>query len=244
MRTHSPRRGRAAIALLVGLLVGGWLGGGLVWVFNRHKYQNSGVVADVALTKAEEVALVPADAAGFAHIRVTDLWHTDAMSEFRKVLEKAGPDAAKALDDGFVPAPSTLERATVFVLPHPQNDPGPLPIIGILAFSTAFDAAKVREANMPAAEEQTAGGKKYWVDSKRDLAVSFPSDRVILLGAGSNMGRYLAKEPAKEGALAASIQLAASGSRHLVASTAMNQTPLLLQGMVRGAVPALSSAKL
>ncbi|HXD84853.1 MAG TPA: DUF1559 domain-containing protein [Urbifossiella sp.] len=243
MRMPSPRSGRAAIALLVGLLVGGWLGGGLVWVLNRHKYRDPGVVADVALARAEEVELVPADAAGFAHIRVTDLWHTDAMSEFRKVLEKAGPDAAKALDDGFVPAPSTLERATVFVLPHPPNDPGPLPAIGILAFSTPFDSAKVREANMPAAEEKTAGSKKYWVDRKRDLAVSFPSDRVILLGSGSSMGRYLAKEPAREGALAASIQLAASGSRHLVASAATNQLPFLMQGMVRGAAPALLSAQ-
>ena len=243
MRTVSPRSGRAALALLVGLLVGGWVGGGLVWVLNRHKYQNPSVVPDVALAKAEEVELVPADAAGFAHIRVTDVWHTEAMSEFRKVLEKAGPDAAKALDDGFVPAPSTLERATVFVLPHPQNDPGPLPVIGILAFSMAFDSAKVREANMPAAEEKTAGSKKFWVDRERGLAVSFPSDRVILLGVDAAMGRYLAKEPAKEGALAASIQLAASGSRHLVASTAMNQLPLWLQGMVRGTAPALLSAQ-
>ncbi len=118
MRNHPARSrvGRAAIALLGGLLVGGWVGGGLVWILNRNKYKDPNTVADVALAKAEEVEMVPADAMGFVHLRLADLWKTESAAELRKLVEKAGPDALKALDDGFVPAPSSVDRATIVVI--------------------------------------------------------------------------------------------------------------------------------
>src|SRR4051812_21194823 len=91
------RRGRAVLALLAGLLAGGWVGGGLVYVFHRTKFQEAaGRVADVSLAPAEELALVPADAAGFVHVRAADLWRSDAMAEYRRVVGKAGDDALKA----------------------------------------------------------------------------------------------------------------------------------------------------
>lgn len=113
---RNPRAARAAIALLAGLLVGGWVGGGLVWILNRSKFKDPNTVADVALTRAEEVELVPADAMGFVHLRAAEMWKSEAMAEFRKVLEKAGPDAIKAFEEGFVPAPASLDRATVVVI--------------------------------------------------------------------------------------------------------------------------------
>ena len=42
-----------------------------------------------------------------------------AMAEFRKVLEKSGPDVFKAFEDGFVPTPSSLDRATIVVIKAP-----------------------------------------------------------------------------------------------------------------------------
>jgi hypothetical protein len=115
----NPRAARAVLALLVGLVAGGWVGGGLVWVFNRSKNTPPGEVATVSLAPADEFDLIPADAAGFVHVRAAELWKTDAMADYRKVVGKAGDDALKALDDGFVPAPSTLDRATLVAIAKP-----------------------------------------------------------------------------------------------------------------------------
>jgi hypothetical protein len=124
---RDPRGARAALALLAGLLVGGWLGGGLVWVLHRNQYKDPNTIADVGLGKADELELVPADALGFAHVRLADLWKTEALSEFRKIVEKAGPDALKALDEGFAPAPSTIDRATVVMIEGPAPAGGLAP---------------------------------------------------------------------------------------------------------------------
>ena len=99
MRTAAVKRrgGRAVLALLVGLLVGAWAGGGLVWFFNRTKYAEPGEVVPVSLGEADEVRLVPADAVGFVHVRLDDLWKTDAMAEFRKVVGKAGEETPESL---------------------------------------------------------------------------------------------------------------------------------------------------
>lgn len=233
----SPRGARAVVVLLVGLLVGGWIGGGLVWVLNRNKYRNPDTVADVSLAKADELDLVPADALAFAHVRLADFWHTDAMVEFRKIVEKAGPDAAKLLDEGFIPTPSSLDRATVFVMPKPRQNLGPFGVVGILSFSAPFDAAKVREANLPQAIEQTIAGKKYWIDMQNGLAVYFPSDRVMMLGNTTGLNDYLQKPLAKDGPLSPGIRLAAGGARHLVLSANMTLISQLQANPIREMLP-------
>ena len=79
-----------------------------------------------------DLALVPADAAGFVHVRAADVWKSDLMSGLRKTFEKAGPKAAAALDAQFAPAPSTLSRATAFLLIDEKKNPQP---VGVFAFS-------------------------------------------------------------------------------------------------------------
>jgi|GEM_PF-1243675 len=242
MLAAPPRLAKAALALLAGLLVGGFLGGGAVWVLNRNSFKDPNTIHDVSLAKASELDLVPADGLAFAHVRLADMWRTDAMSEFRKVLEKAGPDAIKAFDEGFVPAPSSADRLTVFGFksneapPPPPNVKGgfaPQPtnsthICGILAFSAPFDEARVREANIPGAGESTANGKKFWSDPATDLAIHFHSDRVIVVGPSVAVRAFLSLKPAKEGPLANALALAASGGRHVVAaaSTSLASGPL------------------
>ena len=239
MLAARPRFAKAALALLAGLLVGGFLGGGAVWGMNRSKLKDPNTVHDVSLPKASELDLVPADGVAFAHVRLADMWRTDAMSEFRKVLEKAGPDAIKAFDEGFVPAPSTADRLTVFGFkstdapPPPPNVKGgfiPQPadathICGILAFSAPFEEARVREANIPGAGESTANGKKFWSDPATDLAIHFHTDRVIVVGPSVAVKAFLSLKPAKEGPLANALALAASGGRPVVAAARTSPAP-------------------
>src|SRR4051812_15163799 len=70
---------------------------------------------------ATDLSLVPADAVGFVHLRLAALWRNEMFPELRKTVEKAGPRALAALDVQFVPAPSTFDRATGFVLLDGQN---------------------------------------------------------------------------------------------------------------------------
>jgi len=118
------RRGRAGLWLLVGLLIGGAAGAGAVYVLKRGK---AGIPGGPRMGAADELAMVPPDALGFVHLRARDTWKSEDLADLRKVLDKAGPDALKALDEGFVPAPSTIDRATLVVLEVPNETPPPLP---------------------------------------------------------------------------------------------------------------------
>src|SRR5579862_2507656 len=57
----------------------------------------------------EDLAAVPGDALGFIHIRVADVWKSDALKELRDTVMKAGDKALQGFDKRFVPAPSSIE---------------------------------------------------------------------------------------------------------------------------------------
>lgn len=255
MRGRTGRRGgRAVLALLAGLLVGGWAGGGLVWVFNRTAFrQAAGEVGDPALAPADEVALVPPDAAGFVHVRAADLWKADAMADARAVLGKAGDDALKAVDAAFAPAPSTLDRVTVVALrgaapaapqpgailpprkglkddfapPPPPAPPGrDVEAVGLLAFSAPFDFTKVRTANLPNALALKVGDTQVWVDDKSGVALYPAGERALVVGPVEAVKLFLLRPKPADGPLAPALKLAAAGARHVVA--AVSQKPSLL----------------
>jgi hypothetical protein len=74
------------------------------------------------------MAYVPADSAGFVHIRLRDVWNTEGFAELRKIVEKAGPQAKATLDESFVPAPSGIDRMTLVFFKAPkaaEPPPGP-----------------------------------------------------------------------------------------------------------------------
>ena len=228
-RTADRRGGRAVVGLLVGLL----LGGGLVAGFHWYRARDAGTVRDPALDTADELNLVPADAMAFAHVRAADLWKSEAFAEFRKVVERAGSDSLKALDDGFSPAPSSIDRVT-FVALKPDAVKGatrPADLgdgLGLLIVATSapVDAANFRKGAMPAAVKKTANDKDYWLDPKGGDAVHFPTDRLIVYGKGPSVRAFLAKPAAADGALAGAIKLAAGGTRHFVAAVNMAYVPI------------------
>lgn len=126
MRLNIQRRrgGRAFLMLLIGLLLGGAAGAGAVFLLKREK---GGIPGNPRLGHVDELALVPPDCVAFVHLRARDLWNSETLVELRKLIEKAGPDALKSLDEGFAPAPSTLDRVTLIVFgqttPHAIQTP-------------------------------------------------------------------------------------------------------------------------
>ncbi len=103
-----------------------------------------------------ELAMVPADAVGFIHVRLADLWKNDVMEGFRKTWEKAGPKRSRALDKQFVPAPSTITRGTAFVLIDEHKQPR---LVFILTFSKSFDPRGCGD-NPPAEHDHWKGERQ------------------------------------------------------------------------------------
>ena len=57
--------------------------------------------------------LVPADAAGFVHIRLADVWTSPAFGDLRYVYSKVSPESWAAFEKSFVPAPSSIDTVTI-----------------------------------------------------------------------------------------------------------------------------------
>src|SRR5688572_10258008 len=155
-----------------------------------------------------DTALGPADAVGCVHLRAADDWKSDLMSGLRKTYEKAGPKATAALDAQFVPAPSTLARATAFLLIDEKKKPQP---VGVLAFSAPFDPAAVVKAYLPANTTEKVGNKVVYRSPESDLEFHFPDNKHIVVGFDGSLDTYLARPVAKTGPMADAIKLAASG---------------------------------
>lgn len=279
--TLQRRGGRAALWLVVGLLIGGTVGAAATYLLKRGK---AGIPGGPRLSEATEMSYVPPDSAGFIHIRLRDVWNTEGFAELRKIIEQAGPQAKAAIDESFVPAPSTIDRMTlVFVKTPPRTDvapppmpgpgpkgpnqprknaqpkkgglappppppppplPGKLPIgpvgpvgpaggfagdvlpdfgggmkvVVVLAFTTPFDAAKVRDTYLKAGVQKKVGDREYWDDSVSAFAAYFPSDTVMVLGDGEGMKLYLTRLATPTGPLESAIAHAKDGSRHIVAA--------------------------
>ena len=138
-----------------------------------------------------DLALVPGDCLGFAHVRVAEVWKSDSLKPVRKVLEKAGPTALGTLDKDFTPAPSTLDRVTTVALPLTDSDMSGLRTVTILSFSKPFDAAAVKKQYMPKGEEKKANGKVYTSDKLAGVAVHFADDRTLVFGDADTLPAFL-----------------------------------------------------
>lgn len=168
-----------------------------------------------------DLAMVPADAAGFVHIRLAELWKNDMFAPLRQTWERAGDTVLRALDRQFAPAPSSIERATVFVQFHNKQPQ----VYGILAFSKPFDPDAVLKSFMPRAEKKMVSGKTVYEDPNGSIAIAFPDNRTILMAERHHhLEAYFEKAVPREGPLASSLQLAAT--RPLVAAANIKALPI------------------
>jgi hypothetical protein len=142
-------------------------------------------------------------------VRVAEVWKSDAVKPFRKVVEKAGPSAFEALDKDFTPAPSTLDRVTTVALPLDTPEMASLRTVTILAFSKPFDADAVKKQYMPKGEEKKANGKAYTTDKLAGVAIHFADDKTLVFGDADTLPAFLALKGTPSGAVAAAIKQAA-----------------------------------
>ncbi|MBM4069429.1 MAG: hypothetical protein FJ271_10845 [Planctomycetes bacterium] len=81
-------------------------------------------------TGPSDLSFVPADAIGFAHVRLGDVWRSSQFKEWRTTVLKAGEKMLSAFDRRFFPTPSSLDRVTIFAVPGQDEKPeGPFVIV-------------------------------------------------------------------------------------------------------------------
>ena len=170
-----------------------------------------------------DLAFVHPDAAGFVHVKLAEMWNHEAMAEMRAILAKAGPKALSALDEQFVPKPSTADRVTAVVMLSEnglQDEPG---IVAIMRFNEAFDIDAVQKSYLPKGNPVKVGEKTIYADSYK-TAIYFPDDKTLVFSDAGTLTRYLSMKPVKTGSL--SPALAMTKSHPFVAALNVKALPI------------------
>jgi hypothetical protein len=157
---------------------------------------------------ADAQPAVPANAIAVAEVRLADLWHSEALREFRAMWSKAGPQVLQAFDQRFVPAPSAVENLTVIVTP-PPGGAGEQPTVGLyLTTSTPFDSTKAIKGLFPNAEAMHVGQATYYVDKKSDTGLYGVNPRTLLFGPAATVHALVEAPPKPGGPLEGALRLA------------------------------------
>jgi prepilin-type processing-associated H-X9-DG protein len=185
-----------------------------------------------------DLRAVPADALGFVHIRVADIWKSEALKEIRDTVLKAGEKAIEGFDKRFLPHPSSIERLTVVLIPQDEKlDKAPL-FFAILATNKDMEKDELLKSTLPNAVPKKAKFGSYYFDEKTRLGVSFISDRVIAFGPAPAIESYLAynvRAATADGALTAALQMANSKKQFVAALNAA----MIPAKVIDGAPPAV-----
>ena len=188
-----------------------------------------------------DLAAVPANAAGFAHIRIGEIYRSDHFKDARAMLAKAGPDAIKKLSERFVPDPTTLERVTAFaILAEERRSADADSQQFVFHMSKPFDKAKLEKALTPQGTPTRAGDKSFMVDQQSDMAVYVIDDRTFQISPAFAMEKLLANRAAANGPLAP--VLAKAASRPLTMAFNSAAIPAELRAQIPA--PAVPIAKL
>src|SRR5262249_55420524 len=137
-----------------------------------------------------DLAAVPGDAAAFVHLRIAELWKGDAMREVRNLVKKAGPEALRAFDQRFLPAPSSIDRVTLVVLaPASGREPE---LVVVVATAESFDRDKMLKAAFKQGAERKEGGHSFTVDPKSGIAIHVLDDKTFAVAEDNALRQFLA----------------------------------------------------
>jgi prepilin-type processing-associated H-X9-DG protein len=162
-----------------------------------------------------DLGLVPADATGFVHVRVADVWKSDALKLYRDIVMKAG-DALDVFDRRFAPAPSSIDRFTAYFL-APKDGKREPDIVMILTTTKPILRDAFLKQTLPDAEAEKAGEKTIHVSKQKEGAACFYDERTLLFGPTESIRNAVAKAPARTGPLATAIKAAADGKAMVLA---------------------------
>src|SRR5262245_36128363 len=146
-----------------------------------------------------DLAFVPADGVGFVHVRLADVWKSEHFKEWRDTLLKAGDEALAAFDKRFVPAPSSIDRLTVFATrpEQGQNEPD----LAIILTTTKPIPQAEFLGQLGDVRKEDVGGKTFYEAPKHKIGLHFINERTLVFGPAEAVNRALRKAPARQGDL-------------------------------------------
>ncbi len=172
----------------------------------------------------DDLAAVPGDALGFIHIRVADIWKSDALKELRETVMKAGEKALVGFDKRFVPTPSSIDRLTLVFVPRDRELRGEPAFYAVLSVNKPFDREQLLKSAMPnAVEEKTANGS-FWNDPASRTALAFINDRIFVFGSSGGVELFVQKRSGGDGPLNDALY-AIDGKRHITAGANLTLIP-------------------
>lgn len=132
---------------------------------------------------ADDLQLVPADADAVLHVKLADLWKSDALKEARMIYAKAGVDAINAFDKRFVPLLSSVDRLTVFV--HRiagGSSPMDVKFVGVLRLTEPLDQKRFLKQFSEKMTEKKGKFGDYFVDEEGLIGIRFVSPKLVAFG--------------------------------------------------------------
>lgn len=175
-----------------------------------------------------DLALVPADALGFVHVRLKDIWASEHFNEWRDTILKAGDKAVAAFDKRFFPTPSSIDRITL-VVQAPQAGQHEPVILGILTTSRPIDREGLVKYTLAGSTPEKVGGKTLYVDAKMKTEVTIVSDTILAFGNPGAVRAALEQPPSRQGPLSEALALAKTGKTLVIALNSSALPPAALR---------------
>lgn len=153
-----------------------------------------------------DLALVPGNATLLVHIKAAEVWKSDLLADTRAMFDMAGAKAVDQFDNSFTPPASTIDRVTIAAVPDPKRAE-PVPVL-ILAFNKPFDAAAVRQKNIPKAEERKANGHTYFAGPGPSTAIFFADESTLIVSDGGSLPVFLEAMGKPDGPMKSAVEQA------------------------------------
>lgn len=191
--------------------------------------------------RTDDLAYIPADAQGFASVRVADLWNTDLVKESRKAAALFAGDLDKLIEGKVGLTPADVERVTGVVMDGEKKI-----VWAVVATSKTYDEKKLLSLWLPSAKENKANNKSYYVGDfqKEKVAVHFASSKLLLVGTAEGIKYALEMKPQSSGPLEDAISLIRK--KHHVVAAVSTQSPVIqkeLKKEIGSKLPAAADVK-
>ena len=197
------------------------------------------VEAGKTLPLAPDLALVPADALVVGHVKLADLWKSDALKDVRMIFAKAGADAVTAFDKRFVPVLSTVDRLTVY---HPatnlENGPPDMKFVGILQLTEPLDQTKFLAQFADKVVLKKGKFANFVTDEDEYIAVRFVSPKIVAFGMLEGIQEMCdTKEVKADGPQRATLEKANASSDPVVIGVSLEGLPPQAREEITGRLP-------
>lgn len=187
---------------------------------------------------AEDLALVPADSDVVFHVKLADLWKSDALKDARMIYAKAGTDAVAAFDKRFVPLLSSVDHLTVYVHRISINSsPADLKFVGLLTLTEPLDQKRFLSQFSDKVISKKGKLAEYFTDEDGAVGIRFISPKLVAFGMSEAIKDMCDTKPAATGPMLTVLNRANSSKEPFVFGLSFESLPAEAKAQFEKEVP-------